>query len=167
MNIVQPPLPGTCRADKKARPPRLPEKSLQAHIRQALGLLGYASAEIGASRKYLKCPACGNPKVPPAIDATHGNMGNSIGTPDLLVWLNTDQPDKFPPVGIMLEVKAEGGKATPEQQLLLDRGRSQIVRSVGEAVRAVKDAEDRMSGYKPSPAKREQIEQFLKHSGNR
>ncbi len=152
MTVVQLNLEGTCRSDKKARPPKLLESALQQQIRGTLANVGYSSEEIGAARIKLACtcPNCGKrfEQYP------EGKVGNTTGTPDLQVYRMTSA---FPPVGIRLEVKTEKGGVRPAQEYLAQNGRSLIVRSVGDAVEAVRRVEQMLTEYQTPAAQIERL----------
>ena len=142
-----------CRSDKPAKPPKLSEAALQAQIRQTLGVLGYSTAEVGSTRARVTCKKCGHNDWPA------GWQGNSVGVPDLLVFRH-DLP-AFPPVAMFVEVKTGSGAVRPAQAVLAAAGRSVIVRSVGDAVRAVQAAEEAMTAYVTPAAQVLRLADFL------
>ncbi|MES2462788.1 MAG: hypothetical protein V4671_19575 [Armatimonadota bacterium] len=152
-------LPGSCRVDKKARPPKRSEAALQQQARATMGLLGYASMETGQGRPKVKCPCGCNHSFTPG-----GYMGNSLGLPDVLFYRMNPA---FPPVFVPVEMKTETGIVSPAQKLLADQGRSQVARSILETVQAVKKAEEFMDQYRFSPEKRAQIERLIRESGDK
>ena len=101
---VQLHLPGTCRKDKRPRPPRRSEAAFQAQLRQALGNLGYGSHELGAERRQVDCPNCAHRFFPT------GWQGNTPGAPDLAVF-----HDGWPH-GLMVGFELKGEK-TPSRAL--------------------------------------------------
>ena len=110
-NIVQLNLPGTCRADKKARPPKISEGAIQAHTRTTLGLMGYLTLETGKARKKVTCEKCRHTFFPT------GWQGNTPGFPDLTVLRRG-----WPAGGALVEMKGETTPVETEQQQLADAG---------------------------------------------
>lgn len=159
MPTVQLSIPGTCRSDKKARAPKLSESALQQQVRQTLGNLGYASAEVGASRQQVTCPCCAQKFFP------EGWQGNTPGVPDLLLFRYATT---FPPIAALVELKAtEKAPIRPAQKLLADAGRSQVAHSIEGVIRAVIHVEESMTRYKTPDSKMQQLEQFLEMNKGR
>lgn len=156
---VQLSLPGTCRADKAAKPPRRSEKVLQAQTLQALAMRGFAAFETGMTRGPVTCPCgCRHTWTP-----SGGKAINTIGMPDLVVY----RQNGFPPVGILIEMKGDGTAVDDAQQALASAGRTQICRSIDDAVAAVLAAEIAMDAYRLSPERRANLERFLALNAHR
>ena len=155
---AQPHIPGLARADKVAQHPKISESALQQQTRQTLANLGYASAEVGATRKQVTCPCCAHRFFP------DGWQGNSVGWPDLQVFRFTPS---FPPVAFPIELKTQTGKPSKTQQDLADRGRSQITHSIRETVEAIINAERLITDYHAAPEQIERLERFLKENQGR
>jgi hypothetical protein len=159
MTAVQLNLPGTCRRDKKARPPKRLEGALQQQARATLANLGYSSLEAGVVRKKVphECPQCRHRWQ----DYPKGWQGNSVGLPDVLALRYGSD---FPGVAVLIEMKGQDTPIRPAQQALADAGRSVICHSIGDAVRAVLGAEVAMDAYRLDPRRRERIERFLEEN---
>ena len=155
---VQLPIPGLSRADKVAKPPKITEKALQAQTRRTLANLGYGSAEVGATRKQVTCPHCQEGFVPT------GFQGTTVGYPDLSVFRYAPE---FPPVGILIELKTDGGKPSEEQKQFAEQGRSQITYGIRETVEALIRAEDALSAYQTPPTRRKLLLDFLEMNKGR
>lgn len=117
---------------KTPRLPRLRERDLQQHIRAALTHVGYSSLETGVPKRKTACPKCRHPFTP-----TGGN--NSRGVPDLLVWR-----DGWPEgVLLGLEVKGQDTAVSDAQKALAASCRVVIVRSIRDALLALRGWEGR------------------------
>lgn len=164
---VQPHIPGLARSDKKPMRVRRTEKVLQAHARQVLGSLGYASMEAGAARARVKlkgdckCPRCQFTFEAEVEGYPTGWQGNTVGLPDLLFFRYSPL---FPPVFVPVEMKGEGTPVRKEQQDLANEGRSVIAHSERQAILAVLRAELAMDAYRLDPERRERIERFLREN---
>lgn len=152
MAILQLNLEGTCRSDKKVKPPKRLEKQLQAQTIATLANLGYAALEVGATRPRVTCRNCKTSFTPT------GWMGNAVGFPDLAVIRYSPA---FPPVAALIELKGDGTKVRDEQQRLADAGRSIIAYSIEDAVRAMVATETALDSYRYPAERREQHQRFL------
>lgn len=107
-----------------------PEAELQRAIVTAIASLGYVVMESGKSRSKVACRACG------AKTYATGWQGNTPGLPDLYIH----HPDWFG-MAVGLELKGPKTAVTPVQQSLADANITTIVRTVAEALHAVRRAE--------------------------
>lgn len=120
--------------DKPKRRRQQPELALQRDVVTILSALGYTVLETGKSRGRVKCGSCG------AYSTATGWQGNTPGLPDLYVHRSGLRL----PVAVALELKSEKGKPTLAQQLLADNMMTYIVRSIGDALRCVRNVEERL-----------------------
>lgn len=107
-----------------------PEAALQKAIVTCIATLGYVVMESGKSRSKVTCRACG------AQTYATGWQGNTPGLPDLYVH----HPDWFG-MAVGLELKGPKTVVTAVQQSLADNNITTIVRTVAEALHAVRRAE--------------------------
>lgn len=99
------------------------EDDVQATIVEALRLLGYVV--LVTSRRRKRCRVCGA--------FSSGGDGCDRGIPDLLVSLDDAR-------WLGMEVKGPRTRVSPEQRSLAADGRIRIVRSVEDALAAVRGA---------------------------
>lgn len=111
------------------------EEQVQASIVQALRSAGYEVLKTSRVRK--RCVHCGK--------FSSGGDGVSRGVPDLLVR----NPEWPPAVWLGVEVKGGRTALSPEQHELLQRGSIVVVRSVDDALAALKAAEGHVGRYDP------------------
>lgn len=152
---VQPSLDGLARKDKLPTTPRVSEKVVQAQSRQIIAFQGYQSMEVGATRRAVDCH-CPHCKRSFQFTPT-GYQGNSLGYPDLSIYRN----NHFPPVAILVEMKADKTPIRPEQQQLADLGRSIICHSPADVLRAIIAAETAMDKYRFPDERRALMEKYL------
>ena len=89
----------------RTRTPRVPEKVVQAQIRQALLKVGAKVYTIGR---------------PPRRDAVFKGTGQTPGLPDLLVHMPECERTHVGAHQLWIEVKAKGGTLRPEQAAFRD-----------------------------------------------
>lgn len=100
------------------------EEPVQARIIRALTLAGFTVLSTVQRKRRVRCFKCGASQWPP------GGTGTTPGVPDLLVCV---------PGGLVgLEVKGTRTQVRPEQKALARAGHIRIVRSVEEAMEAVR-----------------------------
>lgn len=131
-------------------PPRVPEKAIQKAIKDALEALGYRVVETGKARARSKATG----------EYATGWQGNTPGCPDLFIT-----GDGWPDIlWIAAECKGDGTDITPAQVALRDAGRTVIVRSVGDAVRAVHRVEYQLMswGWASASHRFQKIGRFLR-----
>lgn len=107
------------------------EEGVQSRIIQALGWLGHTVLSTVHRWKRQTCPACGYTFWP------KGGYGSDKGIGDLLVGV----PKAKPRLWLMLDVKRPGGKLSPEQKALADKGLLWRVESEQEALEVLKEWE--------------------------
>ena len=99
------------------------EEDIQRTIVDGFTVMGFTVFET--SRRGIKCRSCGT--------KAFGKDGVSKGLPDLVVT-----HDRWPAdLAFLLEVKGPTTKISPEQRLLIDRGRYKVARSWDEAETAL------------------------------
>lgn len=108
------------------------EDGIQTRIIQALSWLGHTALSTVHRWKRQTCPACGHTFWP------KGGYGATKGIGDLLVAV----PKRSPRLWLMLDVKKPGGKLSPEQQVLADKGLLFRVESEEEALEILKEWEE-------------------------
>lgn len=114
------------------------EKQLQAQIVEGLGAAGYIVRQLGHITKQVRCEQCGHWQTP------HVGYGNDAGVPDLLVAHRTwpvgiwsGQEVKTPRYDTLLGT-IEGGRLSREQRELEELGRIVIIRSLEDALAALR-----------------------------
>lgn len=121
-------------------PPRVPEAAVQQGIVDALRWCGYTVKVTGKPKKAVQCLWCLRWFVPRKGEGT----SNDRAVADLLVMRAA-----FGPFALQLEVKAQGGRLSPEQRELAGAGLIVIVRSVDDALAAAAAAEERLGTQNP------------------
>lgn len=107
------------------------EDGIQQRIVQALSWAGYRVLSTVHRYKRQTCAQCGHNQW------AQGGYGATKGIGDLLVAV----PKARPRLWLMLDVKRPGGKLSPEQKALADKGLLWRVESEQEALEVLKEWE--------------------------
>lgn len=126
----------------KLSPVQETESGIQQRIIEALSWHGWIVLSTVHRYRRQTCDKCGHNQW------AKGGYGATKGIGDLLVAV----PKQSPRLWLMLDVKKPGGKLSPEQQLLADKGLLVRVESEAEALAAIVNFEE---GVMNDPGKRD------------